>query len=84
VAEIRNTANKGEIMRLGGPIYEEYEHLDEVRPGRGSLDYRTFFREISRLEDDIPFMFEHLENREEYAAAADHLRGIAANEGIDL
>ena len=59
-------------------------HLDEVRPGRGQLDYRTYLRELAKLPGDIPVMLEHLPNAEEYAAAADHIRRIAAQEGIAL
>jgi hypothetical protein len=35
-------------------------HLDEVRPGLGSLDYATFLREAARLDADLPVMLEHL------------------------
>jgi sugar phosphate isomerase/epimerase len=35
-------------------------HLQEVRPGLGRLDYRTFLTELSRLPGDIPLMLEHL------------------------
>lgn len=59
-------------------------HLDEVRPGCGQLDYRTFLRELSRLPTDIPLMLEHLQEAEEYQEAARHIRGVAAQEGIDL
>ena len=59
-------------------------HLDEVRPGCGQLDYRTYLGELAKLPGDIPVMLEHLPNAEEYAAAADHIRQIAASEGIDL
>lgn len=59
-------------------------HLDEVRPGLGNLDYRTFFREITRLEPEVCVMMEHLSSAEEYREAAAHLRGVAAEEGISL
>lgn len=59
-------------------------HLDEVRPGRGALDYRTFLTELSKLDPDVPLMLEHLPDAEEYAAAADHIRGIAEEEGVEL
>jgi len=59
-------------------------HLDEVRPGCGQLDYRTYLGELAKLPGDIPVMLEHLPNAEEYAAAADHIRRIAAEAGIDL
>jgi sugar phosphate isomerase/epimerase len=59
-------------------------HLEEVRPGRGKLDYPTFLRCLSRLDSNIPLMLEHLPNEEEYHAAASHIRGVAAKEGISL
>lgn len=59
-------------------------HLDEVRPGLGALDYRTFLRELGRLDSDTPLMIEHLPNAEEYALAARFIRGVAAEEGIAL
>ncbi|HTL51151.1 MAG TPA: TIM barrel protein [Planctomycetota bacterium] len=52
-------------------------HLDEVRPGLGNLDYRTFVTAIHRLNPQIPLMLEHLPNPAEYRAAAKHVRAIA-------
>ncbi len=57
-------------------------HLDEVRPGLGGLDYRTYMRELDRLDTNIPLMLEHLSTEEEYRLAAEHIRNIAADEGI--
>ncbi len=51
-------------------------HLDEVRPGLGNLDFRTFLRETSRLKADVPMMLEHLPAQEEYALAAEFIRGV--------
>ena len=59
-------------------------HLDEVRPGYGQLDYRTYLRALSDLPQDVPVMLEHLSAAEEYTAAADHIREVAASEGINL
>jgi len=59
-------------------------HLDEVRPGRGALDYSAYFAAISQLDDDIPVMLEHLSGADEYRAAAAHLRRVAAAAGIEL
>ncbi|MBN1963085.1 MAG: sugar phosphate isomerase/epimerase [Anaerolineae bacterium] len=58
-------------------------HLDEVRPGLGTLDYAVLLRELDRLHADVPLLLEHLP-REEYAPAAAFVRGIAAAEGIAL
>lgn len=59
-------------------------HIDEVRPGLGILDYETFLTELSELDDDTPIMLEHLEGEHEYAAAAAHLRGVAARLGLSF
>jgi len=59
-------------------------HLDEMRPGTGGLDYRTFLCEINRLDRDMPVMLEHLPNEAEYRLAADHIRAIARKEAIVL
>lgn len=58
-------------------------HLDEVRPGLGILDYAVFLREASRFPD-TPLMLEHLPSAEEYALAADYVRGVAQETGVDL
>ena len=59
-------------------------HLDEVRPGCGQLDYRTYLRSLAELPGDIPVMLEHLPSAQEYAAAAEHVRQVAAREGIPV
>jgi sugar phosphate isomerase/epimerase len=58
--------------------------MDEIRPGLGSLDYRTLIREMHRLDPDMPLMMEHLPNNEEYRLAADYLRACASAEGVEL
>jgi sugar phosphate isomerase/epimerase len=59
-------------------------HIDEVRPGLGHLDYKTFLRELSRLAPDTPLMLEHLNAPEEYALAAEHVRGVATEVGLSF
>ena len=56
-------------------------HLDEVRPGLGQLDYRTFLTELNQLDPDTPLMLEHLPNEAEYDAAGAHIRGVATEIG---
>ena len=58
--------------------------FDEVRPGLGGLDYRVFLRELDTLDPDLPLMLEHLPSLDEYAIAADHIRAVAAEEGVTL
>lgn len=59
-------------------------HLDEVRPGLGALDYRTYLEELDRLLFDVPLMLEHLPSEEEYVAAGAYIRSVAKVAGIDL
>ncbi len=59
-------------------------HLDEVRPGLGGLDYRTFLTELERLDADTPLMLEHLSSAEEYGLAAAHIRSVAQDAGVTI
>ncbi|MFZ0280470.1 MAG: sugar phosphate isomerase/epimerase [Bacteroidales bacterium] len=56
-------------------------HLDECRPGLGSLDYSVLLQEASKLKD-VPVMLEHLEKQEDYKLAADYVREVGAKSGI--
>ena len=56
-------------------------HLEERRPGLGSLDYGVFLKEASMIKD-VPFMLEHLENHDEYLLAAKYVRETGAKNGI--
>lgn len=57
-------------------------HLDEVRPGLGRLDYKTFLSCINQL-DDVPLMLEHLPD-EAYPPAAEYIRKTASELEIML
>ena len=59
-------------------------HLDEVRPGLGTLDYRVFLTELERCAPDAPLMLEHLPSAEEYTAAAAYVRSVAAEVNVPL
>ena len=58
-------------------------HLDEIRPGLGGLDYKTFLKELSKYPD-VPLMVEHLKDAEEYRQAAEHIRGMAKEVGVSF
>jgi len=58
-------------------------HLDEIQPGLGGLDYKTFLKELSKYPD-VPLMIEHLKDAEEYRQAAEHIRGIAKEVGVSF
>lgn len=59
-------------------------HIDEVRPGLGTMDYAVFLHEANRLDADLPLILEHLPTPEEYDLAAGYIRGVAAREGLDF
>jgi sugar phosphate isomerase/epimerase len=56
-------------------------HLEERRPGMGTLDYSVFLQEAARLKD-VPFMLEHLATQEEYLLAANFVRAAAKKAGV--
>jgi sugar phosphate isomerase/epimerase len=58
-------------------------HLEECRPGTGALDHATLFRELAKLDPEIPVMMEHLPE-EEYPLAAKYLRATAAAVGVKI
>lgn len=58
-------------------------HLQEVRPGLGNLDYKTFLREMSRLPVDTPFILEHLPD-EEYHPARAYVLDVAKGVGVSF
>ncbi len=59
-------------------------HLNECRPGTGSLDYATFLREIHQLPGEVPIMLEHLPDEAEYDLATQYVRSVAEKEGIPI
>jgi sugar phosphate isomerase/epimerase len=59
-------------------------HLEEVRPGLGALDYRTFLTELAKLDPDTPLMLEHLATAEDYVAGAEHIRAAAMEAGVEI
>jgi sugar phosphate isomerase/epimerase len=59
-------------------------HLDEVRPGLGKLDYRTFLHAANQLDPNLPIMLEHLPSAEEYEQAAAYVRQVAVKDGLQV
>jgi len=59
-------------------------HLSECRPGTGHLDYRTFLRELAKLDADMPLMLEHMTEESDYRAGAEHIRAVAVEERIAI
>ena len=59
-------------------------HLDECRPGLGTLDYRVLLQELQRVDADMPLMLEHLAREEEYALGAEYICTIAQEVKVPL
>jgi sugar phosphate isomerase/epimerase len=57
-------------------------HFREVRPGLGSLDYKTYLDRLARLLQNPPLMLEHLPNAEEYDKARQHILEVGKANGI--
>jgi sugar phosphate isomerase/epimerase len=58
-------------------------HLEERRPGAGSLDYSVFLKEMSKLKG-VPMMMEHLDKQEDYILAAEYIRKVGSDTGISF
>jgi len=65
-------------------IVELNVHFQEVIPGRGQVDYRTYLDELSRLPAETPLMLEHLKNAAEYDEGRNYIQKIAAQIGVRL
>jgi len=76
---IRNCHAKDVLLRSQLTV-----HMDEVIPGQGMLDYRTFLTELNKLHPDTTLIIEHLSTNEEYRQAADYIRKTAAELHISL
>ncbi|MFN8007847.1 MAG: sugar phosphate isomerase/epimerase [Terriglobia bacterium] len=59
-------------------------HFREVRPGTGSLDYRTYLKRLAALPHHPPLMLEHLPNAEEYDRARLYLFELGNTLGIEI
>ncbi|MEC0226451.1 sugar phosphate isomerase/epimerase family protein [Paenibacillus alba] len=59
-------------------------HLDEVVPGQGHLDYRTFLTELNKLHPDTTLIIEHLSSNEAYQQAKGYISRIASELKIPM
>ena len=57
-------------------------HFLEVVPGRGSVDYRAYLRQLANLPVDAPLMLEHLKTPEEYDEGRAYIMKIGREEGL--
>jgi sugar phosphate isomerase/epimerase len=55
--------------------------FDEIIPGRGQVDYRTYLVELDRLGGNVPLMLEHLSDAD-YAVARDHIFAVGDDVGV--
>ena len=57
-------------------------HFREVRPGMGSMDYRTYLGRLATLGRDVPLMLEHLPDEAEYTKARSYVLDLGKQMGI--
>lgn len=57
-------------------------HFVEVRPGMGSIDYRTYLKRLAALPNDPPLTLEHLPDAEEYDRARRFILGLGPEAGV--
>lgn len=60
-------------------ITELNVHFLEVIPGRGSIDYGAYLRNVAKLPVDAPLMLEHLKTAEEYDEGKRYIQKVAAD-----
>lgn len=58
--------------------------LREVLVGAGNLDIAANLRELDKLTHEVPYLMEHLPDEKSYDLAAQHIRKVAAEEGITI
>jgi sugar phosphate isomerase/epimerase len=65
-----------------GPGVQMY--VQEVIPGTGMIDYKTYLRELSHLPVDAPLMLEHLHSEEEYTKGRQYIQDVARSLGLSF
>lgn len=59
-------------------------HFMETMPGRGSLDYVTYIRNVTSLPQEVPLLLEHLRTAEEYDEARQFVISQAVKAQVPL
>ncbi|GAB4047521.1 sugar phosphate isomerase/epimerase family protein [Spirosoma litoris] len=59
-------------------------HFMETMPGRGSLDYVTYIRNVTSLPQEVPLLLEHLRTPEEYDEARQFVISQATKAQVSL
>ena len=70
--QVRSCHGKDVLMIDGFPV-----NIQEVRPGLGILDYKSYLSELSKLPEKPPLMLEHSGTDKEYHQAATYVRSVA-------
>lgn len=65
-----------------GPGVQMY--VQEVVPGTGVIDYKTYLTELSTLPVDAPLMLEHLHTEDEYTSGRKYIQGVAQSLGLSF
>jgi len=68
-------------IRLGDRLTVQ---LEEVRPGTGALEYRTFVTAVQAIDPEMPLLVEHLATAEECLDATAYIRSVCSDAGIDV
>ncbi len=58
--------------------------IQEVIPGTGLIDYKTYLSELSKLGTDAPLMLEHLHSEEEYTQGRKYIQGVGKSLGLSF
>ncbi|GAB4011791.1 hypothetical protein GCM10028808_26230 [Spirosoma migulaei] len=59
-------------------------HFMETMPGRGSLDYVTYIRNVTSLPQEVPLLLEHLRTADEYDEARQFVISQAVKAQVEL
>lgn len=65
-----------------GPGVQMY--VQEVIPGTGIIDYKTFLQELSQLPIDAPLMLEHLHSEGDYTRGREYIQNVARSLGLSF
>ena len=57
-------------------------HFLEVIPGRGSIDYAEYLRQVAHLAVDAPLMLEHLKTAAEYEEGRNYIQEVGRKAGV--
>jgi len=63
-------------------VVELNVHFQEVIPGRGQMDYRTYLQCLARLPQETPLMLEHLKTAAEYDEGREYIKKTGAAAGV--